>query len=260
MGAHYDTYDYPSYWIGRQYEHEAEVVAIKSFLQRIPKIDTILEIGAGFGRLTPSYLYRARKIILSDPSAKLLGIARDSFGERKNIKIIQSKVENLSQKIAKESVDLIIVVRVLHHLEDPEKFFNIAAGLLKKNGYLILEFANKRHLKAALIEFFKGNFTFTLDIFPKEVKGTKGKKKSALPFLNFHPDIVKHMLKERGFLIKEGRSVSNIRSYLLKKILPCESLVAIERFLQVPLYLISFGPSIFLLAQKSESRIQPKNS
>ncbi|MBI2065978.1 methyltransferase domain-containing protein [Candidatus Woesebacteria bacterium] len=252
MAAHYDTYDYPTYWIGREYEHEAEVVALKAFLEKIPKIDTILEIGAGFGRLTPSYLFRARKIILSDPSSRLLAIARDTFGERKNVKFIQSSAENLPRMLSKESVDLIILVRVFHHLKDPNNFFDVSFRLLKKNGYLILEFANKEHLKATFKEFLRGNVTFPLDIFPKHVEGSRRRKKSSLPFLNFHPDIVKHELTERGFEIKEGRSVSNIRSTFFKKFLASDTLIVIERALQVPLYLISFGPSIFLLAQKKE--------
>jgi ubiquinone/menaquinone biosynthesis C-methylase UbiE len=250
MTAHYDTYDYPSYWIGREYEHESEVMALKELLSAIPKIDTILEIGAGFGRLTPSYLFRARKILVSDPSSRLLGIARDKFGGRKKVVFIQSKAENILNKVPRRSVDLIILVRVLHHLENPGKFFDLCSKLLKKNGYLLLEFANKRHLKATCLEFLKGNITFPIDISPKKVGKQRPKN---LPFLNFHPDFIKHELTERGFKIKEGRSVSNIRSSFLKKIVPCDSLVAIEKVLQRPLYLISFGPSIFLLAQKGRT-------
>ena len=250
MAAHYDTYDYPSYWIGREYEHESEVLALKSLLEKIPKIDTILEIGAGFGRLTPTYLYRARKIIVSDPSTRLLGVAKEKYKSKKNVKFIKSKVEAICEKLPAHSVDLIILVRVLHHIEDLDKFFDTSDKLLKKNGYLILEFANKNHIKAVFREFFKGNITFPLDIFTKDIS-TK-KRLNPLPFLNFHPDFIKHKLSEKGFVIKGGRSVSNIRFGLLKKILPCDSLVSIEKHLQQPLYLISFGPSIFLLAQKKD--------
>ncbi|MFZ5932678.1 MAG: class I SAM-dependent methyltransferase [Patescibacteria group bacterium] len=251
MAAHYDTYDYPSYWIGREYEHESEVLALKAFLQKIPKIDTILEVGTGFGRLTPAYLYRARRIILTDPSARLLGLTRDKYGNKKGVKIIQTKAENLPGKIRKGSVDLMIMVRVLHHLEDPDNFFDIAQSLVKKGGYLILEFANKKHFKAVLTEFARGNLTFPLDIFPKEVKGFKKRRREAIPFLNFHPDSIRERLKEAGFRIKEGRSVSNIRSPFIKKILPTEILLSLEGLLQRPFYYISFGPSIFLLVQKT---------
>jgi len=252
MAAHYDTYDYPSYWIGREYEHESEVVALKSLLDKIRKIDTILEIGAGFGRLTPAYLYRARKIIISDPSTRLLGIARDKYRNKKNVKIIQSRAENLTEKLPRYSADLIIMVRVLHHLEDIDNFLEAARKLLAPNGYLILEFANKNHIKATLREFFRGNVTFPLDIFTKDISSKKSIQKKALPFQNFHPDFIRHKLREKGFEIKEGRSVSNIRSSFFKRILPCESLISLEKILQKPLYYLSFGPSLFLLAQKKD--------
>jgi hypothetical protein len=47
--AAYDTFDYPSYWIGRDYEHKAEVFALSRLIERIKKLRSILEIGAGFG-------------------------------------------------------------------------------------------------------------------------------------------------------------------------------------------------------------------
>ena len=248
MTAHYDTYDYPSYWEGREYEHEAEIYAIKSFLKKIPKIESILEIGTGYGRLTPSYIYRATHIILSDPSGRLLTIARGNF-KSKNIKFIHSCLENLPTKLKRKSMDLIILVRVLHHMENLEETFAVIEKLIKKNGYLIIEFANKRHLKATFSEFFRGNFTFWLDIFPKDVTGKKTKKNS-IPFKNYHPDTIREFLKKYGFSILEERSVSNIRSLFFKKYLPKETLLFFEKYLQTPLAKISFGPSVFILAKK----------
>jgi len=92
MAAAYDTYDYPGYWIGREYEHEAEIFAIKSFLKKIPVIKNVVEIGAGFGRLVPAYFFRARRVVLTDPSSKLLKIAnRHAFcGEHSEPQIVFS--------------------------------------------------------------------------------------------------------------------------------------------------------------------------
>ncbi len=92
MSAAYDKYDYLKYWIGRDYEHKSEVIALRALLTKIKKIKTILEIGAGFGRLVSSYSFRAKKIILSDPSAKTLKVARSAFKNKKNIKFIHSPV------------------------------------------------------------------------------------------------------------------------------------------------------------------------
>jgi ubiquinone/menaquinone biosynthesis C-methylase UbiE len=247
MSAAYDTYDYPNYWIGRRYEHYSEEMAIKAFLERIDKIDNILDIGAGFGRLTPTYIYRAKKIILSDPSARLLKIARSTFPDKK-VKLIHSNLENLPSKLKSRSIDLCFLIRVLHHIKNPEKAFMVISKLLKKNGYLILEFPNKKHLKATITQFLRGNFTFPLDIFPKDL--TSENSKSCLPFNNYHPDIIKELLEKNGFKILETRSVSNVRSSFVKKIFATDTLLFLEKFLQKPLTQVNFGPSIFILAQK----------
>ncbi len=248
MSAAYDTYDYPAYWIGREYEHFAEIIAIKAFLEKIPKIRSILEIGAGYGRLTPSYAYRAKRIILTDPSKNLLDIAKKSLPKRK-IKFLKAKVEDLPEKIPPHSIDLIILVRVLHHIEDIEKMFSVIKKISKRNGYFILEFANKRHLKATIEEFIHGNFTFLLDIFTKDISTSL--KKDSLPFNNYHPDRISYLLKKYGFKIVDMRSVSNVRSPFLKRLLPTELLLAIERNLQRPLAKIFFGPSVFILAKNT---------
>ena len=249
MSSHYDSYDYPSYWEGREYEHNCEVEAIRAFLNKIPETRQILEIGAGYGRLTPTYSFRAKRITLSDPSSKLLSLARRQFTS-KNFKFLHSTLDNLPQKLKAGSVDLIVCVRVFHHLEDIEGSIEVMCKLLKNKGYLILEFANKGHFKALISEFLKGNITFPIDIAPKDIRSKKSIKRATLPFINYHPEIIKHKLTECDFNILEVRSVSNIRSPMIKRILPLDTLVALEKILQTPFGFINFGPSIFLLAQK----------
>ena len=250
MSAHYDHYDYPSYWKNREYEHLSEVVALKSFLKKIPKVKSLVDIGAGYGRLTEEYVYRAKRVILSDPSAKLLKIAREKFGERKNIEFLQTKLENLDKKVRKNSFDLIILIRVMHHIENPQEAFQIINKITKKGGFLILEYANKSHFKAIVKEFFKGNFTFPIDIFPKDIRCAKNIRKKTIPFINHHPDKIKKILEDCGFKIIEKRSVSNFRSPIIKKFFPIEFLVELEEKLQPLMQKINFGPSIFILAKK----------
>lgn len=248
MSAHYDTYDYPSYWVGREYEHGAEMFALDCFLKRIPKIKTVVEIGAGYGRLVPSYIFRAERIILSDPSSKLLKIARSKF-KNKRISFIHSGIENIYPKIKRNTADLIVLVRVLHHIQDLDTTIATVNKISKQGAFLILEFANKRHLKAMIFEFLHGNFTFPLDIFPKEIKNAR-KRKKTIPFFNYHPDIIKEKLQQNGYIIVEVRSVSNIRSSIMKRVFSNESLLFLEKMLQKILAYVSFGPSIFILAKK----------
>ena len=250
MAAHYDTYDYPNYWIGRDYEHGSELIALKDFLAKISKIGTIVEIGAGFGRLTPTYFYRAKRAILTDPSAKLLKTAREEFAEKKNVHILQAGIESLGGKIRGSSADLVIMVRVLHHITDLDQALSTINRILKPNGYFILEFPNKMHLKATLRQLIRGNLTFRFDIFTSDKRSAKSKRQKKISFLNYHPDMVFEKLRENGFEIIEKRSVSNIRSSFIKNLLPCNFLLALEEFLQIPFAYINFGPSIFILAKK----------
>lgn len=250
MPAAYDTYDYPAYWADREYEHKAEYFAIKTLLNKIPEVKTILEIGAGYGRLFSSFSYRAKKVILSDPSASSLSMARKKIKNNKKAVFIQSSLENLPNQLRGGTADLVIMVRVLHHIEDTQEAFKIIAKLLKDNGYFILEFANKGHIKATLKELYKGNLTFPLDIFPIDKRCKKSIKANTLPFINYHPDEITEQLKEAGFSIVEKLSVSNIRSTFLKSIIPTHTLIDIEKSLQKPLSYLNFGPSIFILAKK----------
>jgi ubiquinone/menaquinone biosynthesis C-methylase UbiE len=250
MSAAYDTYDYLKYWVGRDYEHKSEVIALKAFLQRIKKIKTVLEIGAGFGRLVPSYAFRAKKIILTDPSAGTLKFARQTYGKRKNIKFIQSSLENLSSKVRASSVDLVVMVRVIHHIQNIDNAFKIIHRTLTPNGYLIFEFANKMHVKALLKEIGRRNFSFLKDQSTTDIRSQRSVKRGTLPFLNYHPDKIKQILENNGFDIIEKRSVSNIRSPFLKGFFSTELLISMEKVLQKPLSYINFGPSIFVLARK----------
>lgn len=251
MAAAYDTYDYPSYWEGREYEHRAEIIAVHAFLSLIPKkIKKAVEIGGGYGRLVPSYKHRCQKIILTDPSARLLSVARKKL-HGKNIQFLHSKLETLDKKIPKHSSDLILMIRVLHHISDLDKAFTIIRKISKKNGYFILEFANKMHAKAAFTELCHGNLTFPLDISPKDISSKKSIKQNALPFINYHPDIIKQKLEQNGFKIVAIRSVSNVRSTFLKRSLPREILLFLERHFQESFAKFYFGPSIFILAKNT---------
>ena len=250
MPAAYDTYDYPGYWEKRKYEHGSEILAIKALLTKIPRIGALLEIGAGYGRLTPSYLFRARRVVLSDPSSKLLKIARELYRKNRKVSVIQSGLENMPNKVRGGTYDVIVMVRVLHHIQDLDEAFVIINKLLKKRGYLILEFANKRHLKATIRELLRGNLTFPLDIFTKDARSARSIKKGTIAFFNYHPDMIKHKLEGHSFEVKDKLSVSNIRSTTLKKLLNTETLLVFEKYLQRLFGVFYFGPSIFILAQK----------
>lgn len=250
MSAAYDTFDYPAYWEGRDYEHKSEAIAISKFLKKIGKCNSLLEIGCGFGRLAPLYYKNAKSITLSDPSKNLLVQAKKQI-KNKNVKFLNSNLQNLVKNSKTNSFDTIVMVRVLHHLETVDQALDVFDKLIKKNGYIILEFANKLHGKAILKNFLRGNFTFPLEIFPSDKRSDRNIEKGSILFQNYHPDTVRFSLEKHGYQILEMRSVSNIRSTIMKRYVPERILLWVERNIQKPFAQFYFGPSIFVLARKS---------
>lgn len=250
MASHYDHYDYPEYWTSREYEHKCEEIAINAFLERCQSVKNALDIGAGYGRLTKTYLHRVKKIYLTDPSAKLLSVARKNLKRNKKVVFIQSCLVNLKNQIPNTKFDLVLFVRVMHHMLDHKATILEINKFVKEHGFLILEVPNKRHFKAVAKQILCGNFTYPLDIFPKDIRCAKNIKQKTIPFVNYHPDVIIKTLKDINYKIIEVRSVSNFRLSYLKGIFPIETLLSIEEKLQVFLGRFFFGPSIFILAQK----------
>ena len=251
MPAAYDTYDYPSYWEGREYEHLSEVIALKRLLSKIDNIDRLIDVGAGYGRLSKQYIYRSKRVVITDPSSKLLKIAKNNI-DNKNTVFVQSTVDNLPKKFKAKSFDVLLMIRVIHHIDDINKCFGIANKLLKENGYFILEFANKGHFKAIISEFTKGNVTFPIEFLPKDLRSKSSKKQKGLPFKNYHYDFIDDLLYDNGFVVVDKLSVSNFRNSFIKNSLPIEMLTGIEKYIQKPLSCLNFGPSLFLLSMKVE--------
>lgn len=249
MKAPYDSFDYRSYWTGRSYEHKSEVIAINAFLGKVKKINTITEVGCGFGRLTNNYFFRAKNIILSDPSIKLLNQAQETFKTKKNIKYVVSSVQDLPKKI-RTKADVVVMVRVMHHIEDPSQAFASIRKIMNKNGYLIFEFANKVNAKAVVKNWLNGRFGYTKNTSAIDIRSVKNIKNKSISFLNYHPKIIKDLLYENNFEITDMRSVSNFRFPFLKRILPLELLLMLEEMSQKILSYFYFGPSIFILARK----------
>ena len=250
MPASYDNYDYPGYWKDRSYEHKSEILAVRNLLEKIPYIGTLADIGGGFGRLVNAYRHRVKKVYLIDPSARLLAKAKKDLVAIHKIVYLQSSLEKILEKDIPTKFDVVVMVRVLHHITDIDNAFEVLSKIIVKNGYLIMEFANKNHWKAVLTNFLHGNFTFPLDIFSIDRRSTRSKKKNTIAFLNHHPDIISNKLQQKGFVVIDKLSVSNLRTGFLKKLLSQESLLNLEKKLQKPLAKVNFGPSIFILAKK----------
>ena len=240
------SFNYQKYWRKRLYENEAERIVLRRIFRLTNKKESILDIGGGFGRLAPEYCPYFKKCVLIDPSQKLLAQAKKLCSQYKNLTVIKSRIENLP--LNNRTFDAVLLVRILHHLFRPETAIKEIYRILKPSGYLILEFANKVHAKNCLRALLRLNFNFFTKHTPEDI----GHQEGTPPFFNYHPNQIKTLLLSEGFEIIKTYSVSNFRHPLIKKIIPGNLLLFLEKLLQEPLASVNFGPSIFVLAQKPE--------
>jgi ubiquinone/menaquinone biosynthesis C-methylase UbiE len=246
--AYYDDpdYDYQHYWSNRSYENQAEYRALRCLLKNLVPIHSLIDIGAGFGRLVPVYKPYTTKITLAEPSQRMLAKAKQLYNDYHNIEYLRAFAEDIP--MPDQTFDTGLMVRTLHHLENPETVFWEINRLLKPHGYLILEIPNKIHFIAKIRAFLKGNFKFAQD----QNRTTVGTPGNHVAFYNYHPEKIKQLLSSTGFQVQKILSVSNLRHPFLKKIIPLALLIKIEQALQQPLAKYYFGPSLFILCQKKK--------
>jgi ubiquinone/menaquinone biosynthesis C-methylase UbiE len=149
-------------------------------------------------------------------------------------------------EFADSSVDLIMMVRVMHHLPDPRPELKEIRRVLTDDGVAIIEVANYMHARNR-IKHFISRQPFPTE--PVDIRTNKNQSDS-LPFVNHNPYTVMKQLKEAGLKVDRILSVSNLRSPTLKKLLPASAMLAFEGVLQPTLSKTFFGPSVFFLVKK----------
>jgi len=241
----YDSgnYNYLKYWDGRDYEHASEELAIRRLL-RGRHFKNAVDIGGGYGRLCILLKKYADAVTLAEPSQTQLDIAKDYLKDDPDVN--QTKMQADDLKFKTNSMDLVTMVRVMHHLPDPQKEFSEIARVLHKDGYLILEVANYAHGRNRLKHALKGQ---KLPTKPVDIRSKKNRHDDEIAFVNHNPKTVIKQLAHAGLKVEKALSVSNLRSAKLKKIIPHAVMVSIERLLQSALSKTYFGPSVFFLVR-----------
>jgi ubiquinone/menaquinone biosynthesis C-methylase UbiE len=233
-------HNYLRYWDGRDYEQAAEEIMINRMLEG-KKFKHAVDVGGGYGRLSVVLRQFADKVTLAEPSQQQLDIAKDFLKGKPKVEPVLAQAEKLP--LEDGSIDLAMVVRVIHHLPDPVPAFEEIHRVLEKNGLFLIEFANYANFKNRIkhaVKFQKMP-TEPIDIRTHD---------SDIPFVNHNPKTVKKQLAQTGFKLEKSLSVSNFRSTTLKKIIPKSALVKLEKAVQKPLAKTYFGPSTVYLLRK----------
>jgi SAM-dependent methyltransferase len=136
--------------------------------------------------------------------------------------------------------DTVTMVRTLHHAADAPRVLQGTADILAPGGTLVLEFANKRNLKA-MIRYLAGRQTWSpWDREPVEFVELN---------FDFHPAWIEEHLRDAELVVRERRAVSTFRVGLLKRLVPTALLVALDQLCQPVGGLLPVSPSVFVRCQ-----------
>lgn len=216
---------------GRDYEDLTERAALRRLLS--PHGRRVVHLGAGFGRMT-NELGGYEQIIVLDYSRSLLREAQSRLGTSDRYIYVAADIYHLP--LADGCCDGAVMERVIHHMADvPAALQQIRAALVPGASF-ILEYANKRNLKAILRYWLKHQDWNPFDQQPVEFVKLN---------FDFHPDYMERCLLEAGFETERRLALSYFRIGLLKRLVPLSLLVMLDRLLQPTGQFAAYAPSMF---------------
>ena len=238
-------HNYLQYWQGREYEHAAEEMALRRLL-RGKHFHRAVDVGGGYGRLCVMLEEYADKVTLAEPSQQQLDLAADFLKGHPEIDRRLIQADDLPFKTG--SLDLVTMIRVMHHLPDPIAEFKEINRVLAEDGRAIIEVANYLHIRNRLKHLSRHE---RMPVKPVDIRSAANRREDEIPFVNHNPYTVIRQLEHAGLEVEATLSVSNLRSVRLKRIMPRQLMIGAERFMQRPLAGIYFGPSVFFLVRKA---------
>jgi SAM-dependent methyltransferase len=235
MFCDYEGADYRTrFWEGadRAYEDAVERVALSRLLPA--RGGRIAEFGAAFGRLADLYA-GYREVLLIDYSRSLLQEAQQRWGGDPRFKFVVADIYHLPLRDG--VLDAATMIRVVHHLADVPAALRQVRRALAAGATFVLEFANKRHLKA-IARYALGRQAWRpFDLQPVEF--------APLNF-DFHPRWMLDMVRAAGFEVRARRAVSYLRVGFLKRRLPLRLMVGLDALLQPSGAIALLSPSVFV--------------
>jgi SAM-dependent methyltransferase len=205
----------------------------------------IAEIGAGFGRLADLYL-GYDQIVLFDYSRTLLVEAVERWGHDPRFVFVAGNLYQLS--LAKASLDTLVMVRVMHHLADVPRALAQIRRVLHRDSVAVIEYANKRNLKA-LARWLLGRQQWSpLDPTPVEFVEMN---------YDFHPAWMWEQFQRARLVVRRQMAVSHFRTPALKRLVRAQHLAAMDSWFFGPGGRYPLAPSVFVQLQAPDNEPAP---
>lgn len=237
----YEGSDYRArFWEGqgRDYEDRVERVALRRLMA--PTGISLIEVGAGFGRLADEYAGYQR-VVLFDYSRSLLREAQALLGEDPRYVYVAGNWYQMP--FVAGLFESMVQVRTIHHASDVPALFAELARIARPGGAYVLEFANKRNLKAIARHAIRRQTWSPYDLDPVEFVELN---------YDFHPRWIGRALSRAGFRPDAWRTVSHFRLDWIKRNVPVDWLVALDGLAQPTGRWWQLTPSVFVRSRHAE--------
>ncbi len=216
---------------GRDYEDRVERIALRRLIP--PTGKRLLEVGAGFGRLTDEFS-GYEQVILLDYSRSLLAEAQAHLGTSERFVYVAANI--YESPIADGVCDAATMIRVIHHMADAPAALKQIRKALAPDSTFVLEFANKRNLKAMARHLIRQQDWSPYSEEPVEFVELN---------FDFHPRYLQKALVSANFKTNRKLAVSYLRMGILKRLVPTGLLVGMDSLLQWTGAVANFSPSVF---------------
>lgn len=218
---------------GREYEDLTERIALRRLLP--PRGQRIAHLGAGFGRMTDE-LGGYDQVIVLDYSRTMLRDAQQRLGTGDRYIYVAADIYDLP--LMPGCCDAALMERVIHHFANVPGALHEIRAILAPNAPFVLEFANKRNLKAIVRYALRRQEWNPFDDAPVEFVELN---------FDFHPDYMARELATAGFQTQRRLALSYLRLGLVKRLLPLSWMVAVDSLLQYTGQVAAYSPSVFTL-------------
>jgi SAM-dependent methyltransferase len=219
---------------GRGYEDATERIALR---QLLPANGVrVAEIGAGFGRLADLY-GGYEQVVLFDYSRSLLQEAFERWGSDKRFVFVAGNVYELP--LATGALDAVVMVRVMHHLADVGRALAQIRRTMHRGSIAVLEYANKRNIKALARWAARRQTWSPMDPEPVEFVELN---------YDFHPAWMWSRFEDARLTVQRQLAVSHFRVPGLKNWVPAGALARIDSCLFSVGGRYPLAPSVFVRA------------
>ncbi len=154
----YDKTEIPSsYDAARGYDPVTLAISLSPITAHVPTqaVSSILDLGCGTGRFSTALSSQFDAFVIGvDPSEKMLAQARKKMGGTR-VSFIRAPAEQIP--VANDSVDMVFMSMVLHHLTDWRAVAGECRRVLDNPGYVVIRNSTSDQVESfPYIDFFPG--------------------------------------------------------------------------------------------------------